>query len=451
MEADQRCAAGILHVSLAGEVTMHDRIIDGRVVLGMCFLVCMLSSSPGDTQPRPQKKLIEYGWDVPSPEFIRDNIRTMEARPFDGIMFRTNGHNHAFDTGTWKESDIRAELDVLSAIEWETFTDNFLMLYAANRWDMDFFNDNHWQAITNNLALISIMVKAGRCVGVCFDTEPYGKNPWNYPGDYGPRSFDEVESQVRKRGAQFMTALQSSTPDIKILSFFQLAQYDTILDEPDQNIRDQYQLTQITITKVKKLFPQIQISEKVINQFVAPGHYSLLPAFFNGMLEAASSGVTLIDGNELSYWYENSEDYYRGYHMMKQRCQSLVSLDLRPKYSTQMQAGMALYVDDVLALKAENKSTASFLTTEEKLKFFEHNTYYALTTTDEYVWLYSERMNWWKDIKSGENYSSSEGGQPPGLEAAVISAREKHEKGLPLGFDVRDMIHRARNERRGNQ
>jgi hypothetical protein len=36
--------------------------------------------------PRLPPKLIEYGWDVPSPAFVRANIKTMEQRPFDGIV-----------------------------------------------------------------------------------------------------------------------------------------------------------------------------------------------------------------------------------------------------------------------------------------------------------------------------------------------------------------------------
>jgi len=68
------------------------------------------------------------------------------------------------------------------------------------------------------------------------------------------------------------------------------------------------------------------------------------------------------------------------------------------------------------------------MTPEEQAKWFEHNTYWALYTTDEYVWLYSERMNWWANQI------------PPGLEGAVIRAREKIADNKPLGFDMDDII-----------
>ena len=162
---------------------------------------------------------------------------------------------------------------------------------------------------------------------------------------------------------------------------------------------------------------------------------ALMPAFFNGMLDAAAPGVTFIDGNEHAYYYESPDAYYRSYHLMKQRAQALVAEENRPKYISQAQAGMALYVDEVLGRRKNKKTTGFYLIPEKRLRFFEHNTYYALTTTDEYVWLYSETMNWWTDSV------------PEGLEAAVISARQKYEQGKPLGYDITDMIKEAREKR----
>lgn len=45
------------------------------------------------------------------------------------------------------------------------------------------------------------------------------------------------------------------------------------------------------------------------------------------------------------------------------------------------------------------------------MRFFEHNVYYALTASDEYVWCYSERMSWWQNQI------------PDGAEAAIRAAR----------------------------
>lgn len=394
-------------------------------LLSLSFLIilCLLFPVNLAAQQRPRKKIVEYGWDVPYPDFVRNNIREMEKRPFEGIIFRTKGFDHAFDIRPWKRSDFQPQLDTLADIKWQKFTDNFLTLYAANKWKMDWFNDDHWNTIVENMKLFSLAVRSGNCVGVCFDPEPYGTDPWIYPGSYKDRSFEQVAEQVRRRGRQFITALQSTgllteehTPQLRLLSFFQLGLFRDIVDEPDPKTRQ----------------------EKLLKKWMI-----LLPAFCIGMLEGAAPGTILIDGNELAYYYESPHDFYRAYHLIRQRAQSLVPEALRKKYNAQMQVGMALYIDQTLG-KRTVKTTSHFLTPQQQLKFFEHNVYYALTTSDEYIWCYSERMNWWlPPEKAGKDRIL-----PPGVEQALISARQKYQQGKPLGYDIKDMIEAARQKKK---
>lgn len=366
-------------------------------------------------QQRLGKKIVEYGWDVPYPDFVQENIREMEKRPFDGIIFRTKEFNHAFDTRPWKQEDLQQQLDSLAAIKWEKFTDNFLTLYAASKWNMDWFNDDHWDVIIENMKLFSLAVCSGHCVGVCFDPEPYGTDPWAYPGSYADKPFDQVAEQVRRRGRQFIIALQEHMPDLKVLSFFQIGLFPDIVDEPDPKIRQ----------------------EKLLKKWMV-----LLPSFCIGMLEGAAPGTIFIDGNESAYYYESPNDYFRAYHLIRQRVQTLVPESLRKKYNAQVQAGMALYIDQTLGKRTE-QTTGHFLTAEQQLKFFEHNVYYALTTSDEYVWCYSERMNWWLPPEKTEKDRIL----PLGVEEALVSARQKYEQGKPLGYDIKDMIEAARQKR----
>jgi hypothetical protein len=351
---------------------------------------------------RPVKKLIEYGWDVPYPDQVRKAIRSMETKPFDGIIFRLREWNHAFDPRPWDEAKLKPQLDDLAAIEWKTFTDNFLCLYAANNWKMDWFNDEQWKGITANLRLSAKAAKIGRCVGIVFDPEPYGDNPWAYSGKNKDRSFAEVEAQVRKRGAQFMTALQAELPEVRLLTFFHQSLFGELLAMPDLKER------------------QLRLSRQA---------WGLLSAFWNGALEAAAPGARIIDGNELAYYYTAREPFYQVYHRMKQASLALVPPELRTKHAVNFQAGMALYMDQTLALRQPvEKYLSTYLTPQERLRWFEHNVYYALTTSDEYVWCYSERMNWWENKI------------PDGAEAAVRSARKKIASGQPLGFDITDII-----------
>jgi hypothetical protein len=373
-----------------------------RLLVGtVSLLVSETAWAQSSAVERPAKKLIEYGWDVPYPDQVRSNIRTMEAKPFDGVIFRLREWNHAFDPRPWDEANLKPQFDDLAAIEWKTFTDNFLCLYAANQWNMDWFNDEQWNGITANLRLTAKAAKIGRCAGIVFDPEPYGDNPWAYAKDKG-RSFAEVEAQVYKRGAQFMTAIQTEMPNVRLLTFFHQSLFDELLDIPD-----------------------IQERQKKLSQ----QHWALLSAFWNGALEAAGPDVRIIDGYEFAYYFRNTSRFFNAYHLMRQRTLSLVPPALRTKHAGTVQVGMSLYVDELLSLREPPEQFLAFhLSPDERVRWFEHNVYYSLKTTDEYVWCYSERMNWWQN------------NVPDGVDAAIRSAREKIAKGQPLGFDIADFI-----------
>jgi hypothetical protein len=410
------------------------RLFPTLFLMAIFFLATQNTS---DAQERLRKKFIEFGWDRPSPEFVRDHISEMEARPFEGIIFPAKEYNHAFDTRPLTEAAFKPDMDALAAIKWEKFTDNFLLLYSANQGKMDWFDDAQWRTIEANLRLFSKAAKAGRCVGVCFDNEAYGEDPWVFTGKFPGKSFDDVALQVRKRGRQFMGALQSSLPNIKVLHFFQLGYYgDTmeetrtyrketrwdLLNEPDQALRTR------------------KLSERWL---------ALFHPFFLGMLDAAGPGAIFIDGNEFAYYYDSPDDFYRHYHQMKQGALTLVPPELRSKYIAQVQAGNAVYFD-ILATGDWGKTRkpapayvpSNFMTHGERLRFLEQNVYYSLATADEYVWFYSQGINWWRDLVPQDKAFGPKNGLPSEVEQAVISARNKLDRGKPLGFDISHTIFR---------
>jgi len=372
-----------------------------------CALALLLTATVALAAP-PQKKLLEYGWDVPYPDYVKDNIKAMEEKPFDGLVFRIRDYNHLFDTRPWKQADLQPQIDLLKAIEWDRFTDNFLIVYAANQHGMNWFDDAQWSTIVANTALTMQTVAAARCVGVCFDAEPYGANPWAWTGEDKDHTFAQAQAAARKRGAQVMTAMQAAKPDIKILTFFAFvyqASLGRIPDEAERNAR------------------------------LMAHHYALYPSFLNGMLDVINPQARIIDGNESSYYYTDNNGYFRGYHAMKEEARSIVEPDNRDKFTAQVEAGMALYVDQVMSLRT-TPVIANWLQPDERLKFWEHNVYWSLFSTDEYVWLYSERMNWWK------------GPVPEGLQQGVESARVKLAEGKPLGFDIAPLIDQAKQRQK---
>lgn len=384
------------------------RRIAGGVIVALC--ASALGTVNVQAQQPHAKKLIEYGWDVPNPDTIRQNIREMEKLPFDGLIFRIPGGQNILTKEKWDEAKFQQAMDDCKGIEWQKFTDNFAIVLAAST--MDWFSDADWEAVRNNVGIVAKAAALARCRGICFDAEPYGNNPWNYPNQAHAKekSFAEYEAKARQRGAEFIQAVTAHMPTPVIHTFFQLSLFRGILDEPDPEKRAQ-KLSQHS--------------------------YALLPAFLNGMLDAAGPDVTITDGNEPSYYYTNPLDYYRVYHLIRQSALSMIAPENMRKYQTQVQVSQALYVDYVFALGVwgERPVPARMLTPEERAKWFEHNVYYALSTTDEFVWLYSEKMNWWKNVDL-----------PPGMRDAVVSARAKLAERKSLGFEMADILKAAKEK-----
>ena len=330
----------------------------------------------------------------------------MEKRPFDGIMVRLagKGRGRIFMGGKWDEADFREDFRNLHYIRWNKFQHNFIMMYAAS--DMDWFSDADWEAVAHNLKIMARAAKIGRC-HLTFDAEPYGFNPWNYTAQqhFEQKSFAEYNRMVRLRGRQFMQAIQDEYPDCIVHTFFTFSLFRSIFDEKDP--------------------------EKA-HQRLEAFSYSLFPAFLNGMLDVMAPTITLTDGNEPAYYYTNSESFFRAFHDMRHGALKLVDPANVTKFKTQCQASQALYVDHLFDYRTR-RYISHYMTPEERARWFEHNTYYALKTSDEFVWLYSEKMDWWLDRNL-----------PPGLEEAVISAREAIAAGRPLGFDLEEIMEQAR-------
>jgi len=398
--------------SLEGACCVFPYRKEGHAVRAL--LVCILAvgaCAVSVAQQAPvSKKLVEYGWDVPNPTFVREHIREMEQRPFDGLIMRMAVGGRVFVKQKWTDEQVQGDMEQLAAIEWKQFTDNFLIMYAAS--DVDWFSDADWEAVVHNVRMTARAAKTGHCVGVCFDAEPYGTNPWHYPAQphANEKSFAEYEAKYRERGADFMNAIQSEMPEAVVHTFFLFPVLGHLWEV--ENLADRQQ----------------KLSQE---------GYGLYAAFINGMLDAMQPGVTLTDGNESAYYYQDTLSFYRAYHGIRQRALSMVAPENTRKYKAQVQVSQALYVDHLFNLRGGAKYLSGYMTPEERAQWFEHNVFYALTCSDRYVWLYSEKMNWWqnKDI-------------PPGLEEATRSGRQKVLAHQGLGFDIAPTIKSAQDRQK---
>jgi len=78
----------------------------------------------------PGKKLIEYGWDVPTPAQMREDLAAMEKRPFDGLIFRLSGGHNAFVTKPLEPASFAEDERILRSLQFTRFRDNFVLWVA---------------------------------------------------------------------------------------------------------------------------------------------------------------------------------------------------------------------------------------------------------------------------------------------------------------------------------
>jgi hypothetical protein len=355
----------------------------------------------GGARPR---RLIEFGWDAPTASYLADHADEMQTLPFDGVVFTPDGFNvedpprlHALDDRVLTDRDLG--MDSLARLDGRLgkLDHSFLHIFGPPKHGrLDWFDDGTWSRITANMEVVSRGVKASGAKGVFFDPEFYGdfqsQNTWAYhPADYPGRTFAEVAEMARQRGRQFISALQAHAPTMRFVSLF---------------------------------FPSYQYQHSTGDPLSDPaGTPDPLALFFSqGIVEGAAPGVQLVDGHEMSYFNGSTTRYLQDHLEMRQ------TRDLFPPESQGrwdgVQLGPGIFMDTVMGLWGGSASGAS-LSAEDRLAWLRHNVYWALQSSDEYAWFYSEEADWYRDPS-----------QPAGMASAVTEARDLVARGLPLGYDL---------------
>ncbi len=380
----------------------------------------------------PSKKLVEFSWASPTTREFMDDIKLYDSGPFDGISVKLTkeaGGGNIFMVDNWKEVTAQSkekEYERIKSIgEQSTLHHNFLVLYGASQ--MDWFSDEHWNKVEACIRYAANLAKIGKFKGILWDPEPYkpGKNPWKLSDQ--PKtdkySFYEYYVQVRKRGAQFIEAMQDEYPGLVILSLREFSDYQTA---------SPFSQAILPITDINQAKSAIE-----------EGWWGLHLPFTLGILDAIDEDVTLIDGNEEAYFYTSALEYYKIRNDIFNDTRALIPAGLHKKFKANYYLGHAVSTDYISgnwaghfdAFPYRLTGQGAMLAPHERALWFEHNMYYALQTSDEYVWLYSEDLNWW----TGERV-------PEGFLEALKRARKKVEKVKPLGFTVEEMLKEARDQ-----
>ncbi|MEX2232983.1 MAG: hypothetical protein WD824_12535, partial [Cyclobacteriaceae bacterium] len=214
-------------------------MIKNGILLGLIFvytvgLPAMAQTSILPNNPVTKKKLIFFGWSSPSTIAYRDSLKKYENTAFDGLGINASkdvGAGNIFMVDVCKNITKEArekEMRIVSGIpQSSVLTDNFLVIYGASQ--LSWFSDEDWAIVDVNLRYFARLAKAMKCKGIMWDPEAYkpGINPWQYIKQEGREqySFQQFYNQARKRGAQFITALQEEFPGLVILSLREFSDF----------------------------------------------------------------------------------------------------------------------------------------------------------------------------------------------------------------------------------
>lgn len=325
-----------------------------------------------DTTPR--KKFIELGWDIPSTSELRESWREMEAAtPFDGVMFKLegkDGEGHQFtseaiwDGRPWQRAWLEPALADLQSCRFSRFTDNFLR-FNATPGNLEWPDEAGWAAMAGKAGHVAWLMKQAGGKGLAIDFESYGAQQFKFDASKG-RSFAEISALARQRGALFTRAIAREFPEAVLLTLW-----------------------------MNSINLQAGTSDEPA-AILANAGYGLLPAFIDGMLDAAPPAMRLVDGCENGYYLDSAEEYLRTAHAMRSwqgGAIRLVSPENRPKYRRQVQGGFGFYLDMFLN-EATNRYYRGPLN-GSRLARLERNLGYAHEAADEYVWIYGEQCRWW--------------------------------------------------------
>jgi hypothetical protein len=381
-----------------------------------------------------KKKLIYFGWKSPSTANLLENLKKYEDSPFDGVGINPGkevGAGNIFLVDEYRNIPEKAwanEEKVIAGIKQSAvLTDNFLSIYAASQ--VDWFSDEDWAVVDKNLRRYARLAKMLKCKGILWDPEAYkpGINPWQFDLQEGheKRSYKEFYDQVRKRGAQFVAALQEEFPGLQIFSLREFSDFQK---------GSPFSFSYLPVTDPQIIEPEWPTC-----------FYGLRIPFTIGILDAIAPDVKLIDTNEDAYYYTSAFEFYQFRNIIKDDARAFVPKELHQKYAMNYEIGHAIapeyYEGNWAGLlngftKGQfNASQAKMLSPQEKALWFEHNTYYALRTADEYSWVYGEKIDWWAENKV-----------PEGFTEAIVRAKKKVLNYEPLGFTVEEMLKAAQDK-----
>jgi hypothetical protein len=205
------------------------------------------------------------------------------------------------------------------------------------------------------------IAKEGGCKGIILDPEHYGAYFFHYPSmrERLDKPFAEYQAKVRERGRELMKVTRAIFPDITILMFWA------------------HSYLPIHPTERQKPLEQ--------------NAYGLLPAFVDGMMEAADERAQFVDLCEFAYGYKRREQFLEAYHSIVHKA---MRFSLLPElYRRRIRVGFGLWLDNgnAGAMQGKRWDVRDFSKNYFSPDEFRQSLQWALEISDGYVWIYSHQ------------------------------------------------------------
>lgn len=310
-------------------------------------------ASPTGTVGRPM--LLKHGWDMPSPRFVRDHVTAMETMPFDGVTISLPGLGDKVQRQSpVPYASFRDALAPLAQTRFTTMTHNFVTVYATPAGSV--FDD--WSVPVANFGNLARAAREAGAAGILYDNEEYFGSVSDFPGVCPGHTLVQCQDQARLRGRQVMDAMRQAWPDIKVMTL-----YGPWVSEPK------------TYDALSGVLPFNDVSHA--NELMGP--------FFVGLAEsAAGSPARVIDGGEI-YSARTKAQFaaITSWQMAGMPARSsLVPPSLSPAWTSAVRPGVGVYDYPWLGAPMDVATMRSTVTN-------------ALSGGSAYVWVYTERHDWW--------------------------------------------------------
>lgn len=375
-----------------------------RLTDGMKFDACRFKPTASMARKNQPKRpiVIKHGWDLPRASYLTKNDGTAETkfvnqikgRGFDGVTFTLGKVSHAIGPGSFSEADAERAIGHLDAVDLGDVNENMIILYT-HQLKGGYSKDPYKQVIQNLRHFAKAANKRGNVKGILLDTEFYGSDqktdPWDYSqyicegytasrhgranGFASPEDKKKCDIQAYNRGYEAMQAMVAEWPNLKLLTLFGIW-----TDDPR------------TFNLVNGAWgnPSTGFAPHV------EWHHSqgVMPHFLAGMFAATiCTDATFTDGTELYGLRELSDFEQTGKFITNDIVENNPYLpdNIKEAYRAEVGLGFGIY-DDHHAVFANH---AKFPIPKMKPNEWESTIKNAGKVATHYVWLYTERHDWW--------------------------------------------------------